>query len=447
MSTGTDAPFGFNIIGMSSADLGLGLTARQFARVLLARGYPVCILDIDAGHGRSGKNNEFAHITVGAGENLPYAVNLFVEGAHILPEFILRPPRSMTVPGRLNVGFLWWELTVLPEYLRLGAEFFDVLMVGSEFVQSTMGNHIPRTPVLLAEHPLSLPAEVLPNRARFGLPQDAFVVGMSFDPLSDPARKNPFAALEAFRLAFTGQSNCHLVVKMSNPRGVSPKMLELINRMKLHIEQDERMHLIEETLPYDDLLSLYASYDVFISLHRSEGLGLGPLEAMLLGKPVVATAWSGNLSYMSHENACLVAHDLVPVNDDSDFFGPEAMGIQGFWADPLPEHAAAWLRKLQGDPEFRKSISLNALRDARAYQARAEQAGFVSELEAIWNALDTYPTRDRPGLKVRVAEATRQNRLRKMSWGRRQVMRLYHPAEVLLDRHVFWRFRSRRAAP
>ncbi len=441
------APFGFNIIGMSSADLGLGLTARQFARALIARGYSVCMLDVDAGHGRSGKNHEFAQITVKAGAELPYAVNLFIEGAHILPEFILRPPRGMKVQGRLNVGFLWWELTVLPEFLRLGAEFFDTLLVGSHFVQATMANYIPRMPILLAEHPLQLPSEIQANRPRFGLPQDAFVVGMAFDPLSDPARKNPFATLEAFRQAFEGKADCHLVIKMHNSRGVNPKMRMLIDRMRAVINQDKRIHLIEETLPYEELLSLYASYDVFISLHRSEGLGLGPLEAMLLGKPVVATAWSGNLSYMTHQNSCLVAHDLIRVKNDSDLYGPLALGVQGFWADPLPEHAAALLRKLHGDDDFRARIGDNAQRDARAYQARAEHVDFADELASIWESLDMYPARDRAKLKIQVAQAAHQDRLRKMSWGRRQVMRLYHPAEVLLDRHVFWRFRSRRAAP
>lgn len=435
-------PFGFNLIGMASANLGLGLTTREIARVLHARGYPVCILDLDAGHGRSGKNLEFSHITVSPGDDLPYAINLFVEGAHILPHFVLHPPRNLVVDGRLNVGFIWWDLTVLPEHLRLGLEFFDVLLAGSTFVQSTMANHVPRTPILFAEHPMRLPSDIQSNRHRFGLPEKAFIVGMGFDPHSDPARKNPFAAVEAFRLAFPKEEDRHLVIKMSSSKGVSQKMRALIDQMQALIEGDPRIHLIEVTLPYAELLALYASCDVFMSLHRSEGLGLVPLEAMLLGKPVVATAWSGNLSYMNYQNACLVSHDLIQVQDDSDFYGPPTLGIQGHWAEPCREHAAAWLRKLADDPEFRSRMGQRAQTDARAYQSRAEQAAFADEIVALWENFNLAPLRDRSALRSRIAAAAKGDKLRQMAWGRRQFMRIYAPTKEFLDKWLLWRFKT-----
>ncbi|MHB1213699.1 MAG: glycosyltransferase family 4 protein [Thiobacillus sp.] len=442
MSNKEPTPFGFNIIGMASANFGLGLTTREFARVLISRGYPVCILDLDAGHGRSGQNLEFSHITVSPDADLPYAVNLFVEGAHILPDFTRHPPRNLIVEGRLNVGFIWWDLTILPEHLRLGLEFFDVLLSGSGFVQSTMANHVSRTPILFAEHPIRLPSPIQADRHRFGLPEEAFIVGMGFDPHSDPARKNPFAAVEAFRRAFPREDNRHLVIKMSSSKGISPKMRALMDRMQALIDGDPRIHLIEETLPYSELLSLYASCDVFMSLHRSEGLGLVPLEAMLLGKPVVATAWSGNLSYMNYQNACLVAHDLIPVQDDSDFYGPTTLGIQGHWADPLPDHAAAWLRKLADDPDYRTRIGQRAHSDARAYQARAEKAAFADEIAALWGNFNLQPQRDRSTLRARITLAVKKDQLRQMAWARRQFMRLYGPAKGFLDRWLLWRFRA-----
>ncbi|NDP46987.1 MAG: glycosyltransferase family 4 protein [Sulfuriferula multivorans] len=441
MSKRTSIPFGFNIIGMASANLGLGLTTREFARVLIARGFPVCILDLDAGHGRSGKNLELNHITIAPDTELPYAINIFVEGAHILPQFALHPPRNLVTEGHLNVGFIWWDLTVLPEHLRLGLEFFDVLISGSRFIQSTMANHVPRTPILFAEHPMRLPSDIQADRRRFGLPQDVFVVGMGFDPHSDPARKNPFAAVEAFRQAFPLEKDRHLVIKMSSSKGVSPKMRTLIDQMQALINSDPRIHLIEETLPYAELLSLYASCDAFISLHRAEGLGLVPLEAMLLGKPVVATAWSGNLSYMNYQNSCLVAHDLIPVKDDSDFYGPTTLGIQGHWADPLPEHAAAWLKKLADDPDYRTRLGQRAQTDARDYQTRAEQAAFADEIAVLWENFNLQPQRDRSSLRTRIARTVQQDRLRQMGWVRRQLMRLYTPTLAFLEKWLLWRFK------
>ena len=52
---------------------------------------------------------------------------------------------------------------------------------------------------------------------------------------------------------------------------------------------------------FDDVLALMEACDVYVSLHRSEGLGLAMAEAMLMGKPVVATGYSGNTEFMNEE--------------------------------------------------------------------------------------------------------------------------------------------------
>jgi glycosyltransferase involved in cell wall biosynthesis len=438
-----EAPFGFNIIGMASADLGLGLTTREFARTLSDLGYPVCILDLDAGHGRSKKNDELMALEFHPAGYLPYAVNIFVEGAHIVPAFALNPPKAMNVEDRLNVGFIWWELAELPESIRLALGFFDVLLAGSEFVRATMSNHVDRIPVVTAEHPLNLDAFALcrPNRSRFGLPEDSFVVGMSFDPYSDLSRKNPFASVEAFRTAFSSEDNCRLIIKMNTSYGVAPKTRLQVAEIRRIAAQDKRIHLVEETLPYIDLLSLYASLDVLISLHRAEGLGLAPMEAMLLGKPVVATAWSGNMSYMDHRNSCLVASNLIPVCPDSARYSPRSLGMQGTWADPIVEHAATWLRKLYGSRDLRHAIGRQARADVSAYQQRAKVAGFAQELRALWEVRDCWPQTDRVALRTAINQSLARDRFRLMPWWQRQFRRVYEPSIVFLERQLTWRLR------
>ena len=46
-------------------------------------------------------------------------------------------------------------------------------------------------------------------------------------------------------------------------------------------------------LDRDELRALQNLCDSFVSLHRSEGYGLGLAECMYLGKPVIGTNWSG----------------------------------------------------------------------------------------------------------------------------------------------------------
>ena len=86
---------------------------------------------------------------------------------------------------------------------------------------------------------------------------------------------------------------------------------------------------------YDQVLSLYACADIYMSLHRGEGLGLGMLESMALGKAVIATGWSGNLSFMNHSNSALLRYRLIPVAGSYDFFRPEMIGHDARWADPV----------------------------------------------------------------------------------------------------------------
>jgi glycosyltransferase involved in cell wall biosynthesis len=90
--------------------------------------------------------------------------------------------------------------------------------------------------------------------------------------------------------------------------------------------------------------------DIVLSLHRSEGFGLGLAEAMLLRKPVIATGWSGNMTFMNKESAALVDYRLIPAHDRRDvYFGAS-------WADPDQAVAAAHLRRLADDASARTAL-------------------------------------------------------------------------------------------
>jgi glycosyltransferase involved in cell wall biosynthesis len=143
--------------------------------------------------------------------------------------------------------------------------------------------------------------------------------------------------------------------------------------------------LITDSFSHADLLSLFASCDIYISLHRAEGFGIGMYEAMQLGKPVVATGWSGNMAFMDHSSACLTGYRLVPV---PVWWGGGAYTSRGYrspvhWADPKVEDAAKWLAKLAGSPELRQAKGTAALAASAAYQKMAGRAEFLDELQAV----------------------------------------------------------------
>ena len=92
--------------------------------------------------------------------------------------------------------------------------------------------------------------------------------------------------------------------------------------------------MIDRYLDPLDNSSLTALCDCYVSLHRAEGFGFGPAEAMWLGKPVIATGYSGNLDFMTAENSLLVDYRLVRIGPGAGPYPADAR-----WADPDVEHA------------------------------------------------------------------------------------------------------------
>ena len=435
-------PFGLNVIGYASANVGLGNTLRQFVDCFLTKGEKVAILDINAGSTRSGFDNSLEEYFIPSANDLPYAVNLSISGALNLPDLALSPSDGLQINDRLNVAFVWWELTSLPQYLIDSAKVFDVLIAGSDFVHSVLSNNITGIPILCASHPVLIPEDIKSNRKRFKLPEHSFIVFTGFDPFSSIDRKNPFAAIEAFKLAFPDCPDYHLAVKVNYSGGGSHEVQTVIKNFYAYVESEPRIHLIRESLPYKDLLSLYSSCDVFISLHRSEGLGLIPLEAMRLGKPVVATAWSGNMSYMNYNNACLVEFDFVPIEANTLHYGSNSLGIDCKWAEPNILQAAAWLRKLAEDSKFRLQLGLKAAIDAKQYHEQASKADFVDELKAIWESREFLPQRDRESLINRARESKIRFKYEQYLSKLSSFERFAHNTKKVLDRHLLWRFRK-----
>jgi glycosyltransferase involved in cell wall biosynthesis len=434
--------FGLNVIGYASANLGLGNTLRQFVDCFLKRGEKVNVLDISAGGGRSGFDKSLEHCFVASASDLPFPVNISIFGAIDLTYFALSPLEGLDVNNRLNVAFVWWELTSLPQYLIEAAKVFDVLIAGSDFLYSALSNNITGIPILRAPHPVSIPEGIQSNRKRFKLTENDFIVFMGFDPYSNIDRKNPYAAIDAFKLAFPDRLDCHLAIKVNYSGGGSKTLDDNLNHFIAFVESDSRIHLIQESLSYFDLLSLYVSCDAFISLHRSEGLGLIPLEAMRLGKPVVATAWSGNMSYMNYNNACLVDFDFVSIEPNSQYYGSEALGIECKWAEPNILQAAAWLKKLAEDSDFRLQLGLRAAADANQHHERACKTDFVDELKAIWESREFLPQRDRESLINQALVSKRRFDYEKYLSKMSPFELFVHKSKNTLERHFFWRFRK-----
>jgi GT2 family glycosyltransferase/glycosyltransferase involved in cell wall biosynthesis len=108
------------------------------------------------------------------------------------------------------------------------------------------------------------------------------------------------------------------------------------------------------------------------------------MEAMALGRPVISTGWSGNMTYMNHTNTCLVGYDLIPVDGSIPHYSREVLGQETVWADARVPEASVWMRRLVEDPELRRRIGAQAAQAMHAHHKQACQGEFIDELSRIW---------------------------------------------------------------
>jgi glycosyltransferase involved in cell wall biosynthesis len=108
-------------------------------------------------------------------------------------------------------------------------------------------------------------------------------------------------------------------------------------------------------------------------------MGLTLFEAMSLGKPVIATGWSGNMDFMSADNSFPVKYQLVPL--DQDYLPYRAGQI---WADPSVDDAAALMRYVFEHPLDAEEVGRHAAADiSRGYSPAAIGALIASRLRAL----------------------------------------------------------------
>jgi glycosyltransferase involved in cell wall biosynthesis len=190
-----------------------------------------------------------------------------------------------------------------------------------------------------------------------GVPAGRFVFLLMFDFDSFVERKNPLAAIEAFRRAFRRDDGATLLIKTTSGSRHPSAFAEL----RALVSAEPHALLVDRTLPRGELNGLIAACDAVVSLHRAEGFGLVLAEAMELGKPVVATGWSGNVDFMNAGNSCPVGYELVPIERDH---GPYKAG--SLWAEPDIDHAAWLMSRLVLDGEYRQTTGRHAQETIRA---------------------------------------------------------------------------------
>ena len=377
---------GVNVIGHISGNLGLGVFARHVIAHLKSRGVPISTLDIDPGYNRADmeSSSDGGIHRVTSARDLPHDINLFVLAPETIGFLTSNIGNELRCKERFNAGLIFWELPNVPETWHRSLQALDLVLAPSPFIHAAFSFSCPGPMLAPAKVPIALPSWQKKARSELGLPEQGVLFLTAFEPLSDPVRKNVEGTINAFCMAIEKDNNdTWLVIKVNNSEsGQAQGILRSLNNL---IQSHPRIKIVRETLSYDVMLSLIDACDVFVSLHKAEGFGLGPFEAMALGKPVIATAWSGNMAYMDARSACLVNYQLVEACGLLQAYRQPIIPEGTRWAEPDLTEAAQWMKFLASNSEERKNIGQCARERIDYWNKTASDEDFWGEVEALAN--------------------------------------------------------------
>lgn len=369
---------GVNVIASWAGATGLAEAGRRAALALLSEGVSMAIEDVNL-WAKVDPGRIPSHIAV-LPHGHPYPINLSflnVNEFHVVSEEQLRGR-----PEDYLVAMWYWELPALPAEMVPEIDRVDEIWVASEFVRDVFLRYTAK-PVTVMPAVVQPEADAALGRGDLGLPEDAVVFLVTFDANSTFARKNPYGAIKAFERAFgLRRRDVVLVVKVVN----LDKYPVVQRDLRLHMERLGGV-LIESDMSAGEIAALIRHCDVYVSMHRSEGFGLGLAEAMYFGRPVIATANSGNMDFMDAHNSCLVAYSSMVVHRDQMADNPTAMVLYqpgNLWVDPDVDHAAQLMRWLFEHPEQRERIGARAAGDIAAnYSSAAAGRAMRARLDEI----------------------------------------------------------------
>ncbi|MBO9544856.1 glycosyltransferase [Caulobacter sp.] len=338
------------IVGFHGAVHGLGEGARMLARGFADAGLAVRAIDLSASVGFP--------IDLPVPFQAPAETERGVVISHINPPELLRWARKTEgrpLERRRHIGYWAWELEDAPADWIPAFDLVDEVWTPSAFAADAIRKIAPaRVKVTPAPYPLYLNPRPAPDRARFAFPEDAVVVLMAFDLRSTAQRKNPYAALAAFRKAHTLASRPALLVCKVVGADLYPETFQALQDL---VADTPSIRLMTENLSADDMALLTASCDIILSLHRSEGYGLLLAEGIWLGKPTLATGWSSTAEFMDPASSQRVDFTLIPVEGDGHIYRA------GRWADADVDDAAAKLARMLSDDTWRKEMAAATARN------------------------------------------------------------------------------------
>jgi glycosyltransferase involved in cell wall biosynthesis/tetratricopeptide (TPR) repeat protein len=358
------------LIGHAAKDTGLGRNFKMLADALRADGIALQTLDYEMDARDFGRELERWWKTCRSSPMVLLAVN-----AQDVPAIFVKD-RAAVLENSHTIGFFLWETSTAPRVQQLGIELVDEIWAPTQYVADVYGSHAPTTMVGKALYRGAAPAR--PSRGAANAPFK-FLTVFNFD--SSIERKNPLAAVEAFREAFPNGEDVQLIVKTSNVNpGHWSNALGHWERLTAVCEKDARIKLLLLHYPEAQMMELIRESSCLVSLHRSEGFAYVIADAMAQGVPVIATNYSGNVDFCSEQTSFPVDYDLIAIDERVAHW--KADGAK--WAEPNVKSAAEQMRRVYGDYQAALNVARTAQQNVlNKYSADVFRKNLRARIAAI----------------------------------------------------------------
>ncbi|MCK0131572.1 glycosyltransferase [Flavobacteriaceae bacterium F08102] len=330
---------GINIIGYTEGMFGLGEAVRLNINAAKKCDIPLNLINYE----KIKSNPDYPY-------SFNYDVNLIQLSLKDLETFIAIIDPNL-FKNKYSILFLVWESEYIAPALAENLTLFNEIWTPSAYCKKIF-KKIYNNPITIVPHPVEVHLTPLSNEQKLDVfDKNKFSFLFLFSYHSSMERKNPLFLIEAFKTAFRNTDSVELIIKTVGGKKYKKQ------RQRLEQYGCENIKIYDVELDKNSVNHLINTCDSYVSMHHSEGFGLTLAEAMYLGKPTVATNYSGNTEFMNKNNSFLIDSKLSYIENPDRNFCPKTL-----WANPLFSDAVKKLKSVYENRDLRTEKALNAER-------------------------------------------------------------------------------------
>ena len=314
---------------------GISQVAREMALALYDNGINVSIADL----------KDFSNFKIEPSPEEKHKLNIMQQVPLINPYVAIHmypPARYMNLEdknAKANVFWHLYETDRIPYLWRtiLNQDWINEVWVPSEFNKETfIKSKVDRDKVKVVNFGVNTTKYNPKNEKLFVKDEKSFY----FSYISElKICKGYDLLLRAFYEEFVNEPNAKLIFKCSciDDKNVVQQIAQMIGSFKKNSKAE--VVLIAGTHPEEYMTKLYATADCFVLPTRGEGWGLGIIQSMASGVPVITSNCSAQKTFCTTNNTMLIDAPQekirnidwlmhVPIQDSHEWFEPNYIQLR-----------------------------------------------------------------------------------------------------------------------